>query len=143
MALITYNDKSNYQSSSLANEYKVTANDMNQIKNAINNATTYSATETIIGTWVDRKPVYRKVVSSNGVNGNNVAIAHGITSLKRITYFNATASNDNGTSYPMNNTSYPLEVVSIDSTNINMNISTGFGYGWTIYYILEYTKTTD
>ena len=37
MALITYNDKSNYQSSSLANEYKVTADDMNEIKSVVNN----------------------------------------------------------------------------------------------------------
>lgn len=37
MALITYNDKSNYQTSSLANEYKVTADDMNEIKSVVNN----------------------------------------------------------------------------------------------------------
>ena len=36
MALITYNDKSNYQTSSLANEYKVTADDMNEIKSVVN-----------------------------------------------------------------------------------------------------------
>ena len=37
---ITYNDKSNYQSSALANEYKVSANDMNEIKSVVNGACT-------------------------------------------------------------------------------------------------------
>lgn len=37
---ITYNDKSNYQSSSLANEYKVSASDMNEIKSVVNGACT-------------------------------------------------------------------------------------------------------
>lgn len=40
MALITYDDKVNYQSSSLANEYKVTAGDMNEIKSVVNNMPT-------------------------------------------------------------------------------------------------------
>lgn len=38
LSQITYNDKSNYQSSSLANEYKVSANDMNEIKSVVNSA---------------------------------------------------------------------------------------------------------
>lgn len=33
---INYNDKDNYQSSALANEYKVTASDMNEIKTVVN-----------------------------------------------------------------------------------------------------------
>lgn len=33
---ITYDDKSNYQSSALANMYKVTASDMNEIKSVVN-----------------------------------------------------------------------------------------------------------
>lgn len=104
---------------------------------------TYSTSEMVVGTWVDGKPIYRKMLSSNGINGNNVSIAHGITSLKRITNINAIASNDNGTSYPLNNTSYPLELISINPTDIHLHIDNAFGYGWVIYYVLEYTKTTD
>lgn len=37
---ITYNDKTNYQSSSLANEYKVSDSDMNEIKSVVNGACT-------------------------------------------------------------------------------------------------------
>lgn len=43
---ITYNDKSNYQSSSLANEYKVSASDMNEIKGVVNGACTQVDTNT-------------------------------------------------------------------------------------------------
>ena len=64
---ITYDDKSNYQSSALANMYKVSANDMNEVKNVVNgicdqvdNMSTYSTTETAIGTWTDGKILYRK-----------------------------------------------------------------------------------
>lgn len=35
---ISYNDKSNYQTSSLADEYKVTDDDMNEIKSVVNGA---------------------------------------------------------------------------------------------------------
>ena len=64
---ITYDDKSNYQSSSLANMYKVSASDMNEVKTVVNgicdqvdNMSTYSTTETAIGTWTDGKILYRK-----------------------------------------------------------------------------------
>lgn len=66
---INYNDKDNYQSSALANEYKVTASDMNEIKTVVNaicdqvdNESTYSTTETAIGTWINGDTIYRKVV---------------------------------------------------------------------------------
>lgn len=36
LSKITYNNKANYQTSSLADEYKVSANDMNEIKNVVN-----------------------------------------------------------------------------------------------------------
>lgn len=54
MALITYNDKSDYQSSSLANEYKVSASDMNEIKTVVNNnATTTQQTITDLYSGID------------------------------------------------------------------------------------------
>ncbi len=123
----------------------INADNLNKIENQleINSISNdYSTSETVIGTWIG-KPLYRKVLSSNGINGNDVSIAHGITNLKRVVNINAVASNDSGTTYPLNNPTYSLELILINSTDIHLNISTGFGYGWTIYYVLEYTKTTD
>ena len=61
---INYNDKDNYQVSALANEYKVTASDMNEIKTVVNDVvdtTTYDTSEIAIGTWIDGRTIYRQV----------------------------------------------------------------------------------
>lgn len=115
----------------------------NYTDNKIADYTTYSTDETVIGTWIDGKPLYRKVVVSNGANGDNVEIPHGISNLKCITKINIIVSNNNGVAYPPMNKTYSLEIYQINSTNIVLNISSAYSTGWYIYYTLEYTKTTD
>lgn len=59
---ITYNDKTDYQSSSLANEYKVSASDMNEIKGVVNGVCTQvDKTNTIV---VDTKTTATGVIST-------------------------------------------------------------------------------
>lgn len=71
MALITYADKSAMGTQpSIPEVNKITDSNMNQIKNAINNATTYSTTEHVVGTYIDDKPTYR-VTKSVGNLPNN------------------------------------------------------------------------
>ena len=101
----------------------------------------YSQTQKAIGKWINGDYIYRKVLTSTGNTGTNVSIAHNITGLGTVIDFKAIASDDSGLAYPLNNTSYDLEVVGIDTTNIIMNISSGFSSGWTIYYIIDYTIT--
>ena len=101
---------------------------------------TYDENERPIGKWIDGSIIYRKVIKSVGTYGTGIDIAHNISSLKRVIKYDIVASNDNGTSYPAYNTSFTLQVVQIDSTNIKMNISSSFGTGWVIHYIMEYTK---
>lgn len=123
-------------------------NAINSVSTSLNNAVTkingkfvYSSSETVVGTWIDDTPVYRKVLYSAGINGNNVNIAHNITNLKRVLKIDVVASNDNDTSYPLNNgSSFVLQVVRITATNIEMNITTGFSSYWPVYYIIEYIK---
>jgi hypothetical protein len=69
-----------------------------------------------------------------------VTIAHNISNLKRVVAYDVTAGNNNGTTYPIGNSIFPLTIEEIDNTNIIANISSGFGSGWTIYYILYYVK---
>lgn len=67
MALITYADKQAMGTQpSIPDVNKVMDSDMNEIKTAINNSTTYSTTETVVGTWVDNKPLYRLVIDTTG-----------------------------------------------------------------------------
>ena len=111
--------------------------------NEIQKGNVYSTDEIEIGKWIDGKKIYRKVITTNNITGNNIEIEHGIFNLKRVIKFDAIASNDNGTAYPLNNKKYIIEINQINSTKIIVNINNAFSSGWPICYILEYTKTTD
>ena len=104
------------------------------------NTFTYSSNEIAVGKWVDGSIVYRKVLESNGSTGSSVTVAHGITGLDRVIKLDASATGSGGTTYMLNNPTFVLQCKSIDSTNINMNVASAFGSGWTIKYIIEYTK---
>lgn len=108
--------------------------------NGVDISNTYDENERPVGIWIDGSVIYRKVFLSNGTTGNNVAIPHGITSLGKVIKIDASAKGTGVKQYPLNNTSFTLQVVEIDGTNVKMNISTGFGTGWVIHYIMEYTK---
>ena len=72
MALITYEDKETLIDNPVAEKYKCTADNLNEIKAGINTISNYSTGETIIGTWIDGKPLYRRVVVKDniGTSGN-------------------------------------------------------------------------
>lgn len=150
---ITYSDKSNYQSSSLANEYKVSASDLNEIKSVVNgactqidNSTTYSTTETVIGTWLG-KPLYRKVFNiGNLPNAGASTYTTGLT--------NVICQNIWGRAIHTNNTMIPIPYVgsSIDfCVHCNFTSDNKIAIGtnnndrsqFVGVIVLEYTKTTD
>lgn len=115
---ITYNDKSNYQSSSLANEYKISASDMNEIKSVVNgactqvdNSTGYSTTETAIGTYINGETLYRKVIDIGALpNASSTSIATGLN--------NVTIRKIYGIAVHSNGTTIPLPYVAISTTNM-------------------------
>lgn len=148
---ITYNDKSNYQSSSLANEYKVSASDMNEIKSVVNDVCTqvdnsigYSTTETAIGTYTNGETLYRKVIDTGALpNASSTSIATGLN--------NVTIRKIYGIAVHTNGTAIPLPYVAISTTNmisiaytstnyisIDTSSTDRSGYYGKIY--LEYTK---
>lgn len=91
MSKITYANKvAINENAEIPDINKVTDNDMNEIKTVVNNnddelitintkltnANTYSTTETVIGTWINNKPIYRKVVDL-GFLGTQTQISYG------------------------------------------------------------------
>lgn len=132
---------------------KVTDNDMNEIKTVVNNnddelitintnltnATTYSTTETVVGTWMG-KPLYRKVldVGSKTFSSGDNYIEHGIYNFER-------AINLKYTMF-FGNSNYVLwdKLLTLQATSTNIIASTTGSNSFTqVYFILEYTKTTD
>ena len=119
---------------------------------SIERNSSYSTAETKVGTWIDNKPLYRKVVaytnsSTIGQVGQStiINIAHNISNLgivwlekgftsdgRDIPFFNGTTSLTNGVCVPI-----------INDTNIQLRIVNNAWGTRTWYFILKYTKTTD
>ena len=118
----------------------------NRIYKSINDNThddtIYSTNETPIGTWVNGKPLYRKVFTTISVNGNsNSTTAHGISNLDTIARYTA-HSYYNGVFRPVTySAGNTYTLCEIDKTNIYVYNTTANPY--TITVIVEYTKTTD
>ena len=110
---------------------------------------TYSSNEIRIGTWIDGKPLYRKVVSFGALpNATTKQVAHNITNIDFITNYIILAKNPTYKYYlsiPATNPANNIYSASGYIDNTNIVIATGdnkTGYT-TCYVVIEYTKTTD
>lgn len=103
---------------------------------------TYSTTETRIGTWIDGKPIYRKVVDFGALpNNSNKSVEHGITNLKTVTSIIGVA---NSSSYRLCLPYLGSASVFIDMDNNVITIAAGSDRSaYSARIIIEYTKTTD
>lgn len=104
----------------------------------------YSTEEQVIGTWIDDKPIYRKVITKTCDAGTTISIAHNINNLNEITslqYFTFNNGNKN-TDIPLNS-SNSFRINRISNTTISGTISNAYDSGWQLKITLEYTKTTD
>lgn len=114
----------------------------------------YSTEEIIVGTWIDGKPLYRKVVSTTEVMQENVnlVVPHGITDIEKIwidfgnsyyyraddkrgltlvqTFYTTTQSQDRTSAY-------------VDENNVHLISTGGWNENWEKVITLNYTKTTD
>ena len=112
----------------------------------------YSATEKIVGTWIDGKPLYQKTVSC-GTLPNNVskATVHNISNLKRVVkvfgYAYRTSDNRNiplpYSSPVMDSSSNACVQVNVDTTNITIRANRDYSAFTESYITIQYTKTTD
>lgn len=149
---ITYNDKSNYQSSSLANEYKVSASDMNEIKSVVNGICTqvddsigFKTTEVVDGTYLN-KPRYRTTFTGTLTGGGTTqTIVHGLSNVKEFVAYTGFAKTSSSQFWCLptyfNDTQYVK--LRLSDTNIFFNSSTSEFSGQPYTLTVWYTKTTD
>lgn len=126
------------------------------LENALGALNSYSTTETAIGTWIDGRVIYRKVIPwtpSNTIGAssasNNYTINHGITNFNmQIGTPRIAVTKGTGTSYIipyMNGSSTPTTftgVVMVSTSSITLRIINDTWSGFTFYFILEYVKTS-
>ena len=115
----------------------------------LNEKLNYSTEEKVVGTWINGKPIYRKVVQYNkpSTGGVNINLSDfGITNVENIWLnHNSFLKSVNNEYKPVNN----VEATNIFSycnfpstTQMRLNTNNGYLTGmWNL--IIEYTKTTD
>lgn len=140
MAFITYADKQAMGTQpSIPEVNKVTDSNMNEIKSVVNananylvDSTTYSTTETVVGTWLG-KPRYRRVYSINGTMAQNAW-----TTLLSISNVDTLIKGLMGGS--PNNCVWNDTLLRVVNNNLQYYCPLTHTYTWVI---IEYTKTTD
>lgn len=111
----------------------------------------YSTDEQAIGTWIDGKTLYRKVINAKPTISNSsyqtISIKHNISDLKNVYKCNAFLHNTGNTQtyiLPVETSAtQAIGISEINSTNIIMYSKNDTWSGWIAEIILEYTKTTD
>ena len=126
-------------------------------ENNLNSNLSYSTDEQICGTWIDGKPIYRKVITGTSITGNtDFNVSHGISNIDTVVNANIYAydhkssttarwrqlnfvyANDSGS----NNAWYGG--FAITDQNIIFQVGSSFARNTTKWHaIIEYTKTAD
>ena len=117
----------------------------------LNEKLNYSTDEIVVGTWIDGKPLYRKMVDFGTLpNNSEVSKSHNIANIKHIhinlgeTFWcpNSTPYEEStGNSFSLIYTNY-IRFFEVNKTNlIIQTVANGTNYHMLV--CLEYTKTTD
>lgn len=110
----------------------------------------YSTDEVRIGTWIDGKPLYRKVILvENPVKGTTTSVSSGVNNIKFVFLENAFIhKNDDGSCRPVM-VADSLEpattriIVQVAPSGLAYYLGTNFQWFNSLYMIIRYTKTTD
>lgn len=112
----------------------------------------YSSDEIRIGTWVNGKPLYRKVFMTSAVisSTNDNKFSHYINNVDFIKIKEAFVYRPaNGTCYLLptiyyeSNSAFDRIGVKADRTYVAFYVESSWNTDWEKYVVLEYTKTTD
>lgn len=120
----------------MANVNLVDSSSIRVVQNSNNislasNANEYSTTETVIGTWIDGKPIYRQVIDKTGtVNANTWFTIKAMPNVDNITYHYIIFDYGITGSYLCRVWDNNFEIYVKDRLDI-------------LKVIVEYTKTTD
>ena len=147
MNKITYDNKETINPQpSLANKNKVSASDMNEIKNCLNaviDTTTYSTNEIVVGTWIDGKPLYRKTIYSTTATGSL-----NTTNIDFLRWKNFNTFVDNKFLFPDARYINSTDKLDFYAQKADGTFGATFGSSWDtkfnyLVFDIEYTKTTD
>ena len=110
------------------------------VDDSINDANMYSMEETVIGTWVDGKPIYRKVFSVGGSTSQIISSFE--NKIKDVINKYGFVQYENKMEYFWTNLGETGFIATIDQYGINVTLGTKQATG-SGYLVIEYTKTTD
>ena len=111
----------------------------------------YSTEETVIGKWIDGKPLYRKVVSLSGlVSGDNDISCNNESIDTLVDVYGNLKFDGSGSGWQpivrthlTNFSGFGLGIGNIRTTNFKVTIGSYYGSFIKGHVIFEYTKTTD
>ena len=119
----------------------------------LDNLNKYSTEETVIGKWIDGKPLYQKVITFDNtisISYDDNTFIHNISNIDIIFVKNAFVYSKNEkrfysipvTLYNSNTATDDLNIM-VDREKINFYVKSGWNTAWQKVIILNYTKTTD
>ena len=114
----------------------------------------YSTSEERTGTWIDGKPIYRKVVVLTSFTAGETVINHNISNIDKVINVSGFAYRRGGdyeilpTIVPPNvQSDFQISIYDINNTRFRLYLgrytTTGNTALTNLYIIFEYTKTTD
>lgn len=121
-------------------------NELNTNINSLDERDNYSTTEQVIGTWIDGKPIYRKVIECGALpDTSNKDVAHNIQNFGETISCRGMAVRTSDSRALTIPDSTPSAEIVCGATDTNVYITThndrsSFDDS---FLILEYTKTTD
>ena len=121
-------------------------NELNTNINSLDDRDNYSTTEQVIGTWIDGKPIYIKVIQCGALPNNaNKDVTHNIQNLGTTIKCNGMAIRTSDSRALTIPDSTPNAEIVCGVTNTNVYITTNNDRSTfdDSFLVLEYTKTTD
>ena len=114
----------------------------------------YSTNEEKIGTWIDGKPIYRKVISLTSFTVGETEVNHNIANIDKVINVSGFALRRSGEYEilpaivpPSVQSDYQTSIYDINNTRFRLYLGrytmTGNTALTNLYIIFEYTKTTD
>ena len=115
----------------------------NENLNKIDNAFAYSTEEQRIGTWINGKPIYRRIFELK-LSSSDFTFVHGMSNIELVTNIYGTFKHNNEYhSINFFNTTTDYMRTWYNSTQIRVKFGNSVIVGDTANVTLEYTKTTD
>lgn len=111
----------------------------------LNGYDNYSTGEVMIGTWIDGKPLYRKVIETGRISSTTKNVAHGISNLDRVIKLEGIGGASGFfATLPRVSQSQLIYQCGLQLTGNNIVIQAGSDCSFDdSFVIVEYTKTTD